>query len=501
MVVRSQVTKNASSSVRPTSAPPRHCARRKRRIAGLQAAGRPTAPSSRTRTSSTIPTVTAVGHATMLSGATPSVSGIIGNDWFDRASGATVTSVSDPTVSAVGSTTGSAASPRRLLVGTIGDELQIASPHAKGSPDAPRVFGVSLKDRSAILPSGRRRDAEYWRNTKTGRSSPAPTTWRAPPERVQRVQRSQARRHAGGSGVDGRSRRRPDADASAAGRARRGALRRRLRQSVRQRPAVGVRRGSSAARTARRRNAIDLLAISFSSNDSVGHTYGPDSPQVRDIAVRTDQDDRTAVARGRSRWWASFARPRRVDHRPRRGARAGNAPGAGPSRWTDDDEGIVRAASTGACGALRRGQVADGDARVRRHISTTSSSTRCSLDPTEVRRVAAAAAHENPPRRASLHARSTAARRGRRTIASATASSAASTLSVPATWRSFSSRTGCGRPRARRSSVAPVALTVTCSIQATELPLNASLLHQCPRPPPQNTRIRPDPIAGTAIAI
>ena len=37
------------------------------------------------------------------------------------------------------------------------------------------------------------------------------------------------------------------------------------------------------------RNATDLLAVSFSSNDSVGHTYGPDSPQVRDIALRTDR--------------------------------------------------------------------------------------------------------------------------------------------------------------------------------------------------------------------
>jgi arylsulfatase A-like enzyme len=37
------------------------------------------------------------------------------------------------------------------------------------------------------------------------------------------------------------------------------------------------------------RNATDLLSVSFSSNDSVGHTYGPDSPQVLDIAVRTDQ--------------------------------------------------------------------------------------------------------------------------------------------------------------------------------------------------------------------
>ena len=51
------------------------------------------------------PTVTAVGHATMLSGATPSVSGIIGNDWFDRETGATVTSVSDPTVKPLGSAT------------------------------------------------------------------------------------------------------------------------------------------------------------------------------------------------------------------------------------------------------------------------------------------------------------------------------------------------------------------------------------------------------------
>src|ERR1700752_1203471 len=41
------------------------------------------------------PTVTAVGHSTFLSGATPSVSGIIGNEWWDRTTGAAVTSVSD----------------------------------------------------------------------------------------------------------------------------------------------------------------------------------------------------------------------------------------------------------------------------------------------------------------------------------------------------------------------------------------------------------------------
>src|SRR5687768_7114804 len=98
------------------------------------------------------PTVTAVGHATMLSGATPSVSGIIGNDWFDRESAKTVQSVTDLTVKPVGGADSATASPRRLLVSTIGDELKLTSPAPKGSPDAPRVIGVSLKDRSAIMP-------------------------------------------------------------------------------------------------------------------------------------------------------------------------------------------------------------------------------------------------------------------------------------------------------------------------------------------------------------
>src|SRR5687767_8901504 len=72
------------------------------------------------------PTVTAIGHATMLSGATPSVGGIIGNDWFDRESGKTVASITDTTVKPVGAPDAAAASPRRLLVSTLGDEMKLA---------------------------------------------------------------------------------------------------------------------------------------------------------------------------------------------------------------------------------------------------------------------------------------------------------------------------------------------------------------------------------------
>src|SRR5919112_1830064 len=50
------------------------------------------------------PTVTAVGHSTMMSGATPSVSGILGNEWYDREAGKQVTSVSDDQTVLLGST-------------------------------------------------------------------------------------------------------------------------------------------------------------------------------------------------------------------------------------------------------------------------------------------------------------------------------------------------------------------------------------------------------------
>jgi hypothetical protein len=111
------------------------------------------------------PTVTAVGHATMLSGARPAASGIIGNDWFDRALGASVTSVSDPATQLVGGV-GTGPSPHRLLVSTLGDELKNAAGD-RAPEQMPKVFGLSLKDRSAILPAGHRADGAYWYDTKT----------------------------------------------------------------------------------------------------------------------------------------------------------------------------------------------------------------------------------------------------------------------------------------------------------------------------------------------
>jgi hypothetical protein len=196
--------------------------------------------------------------------------------------------VSDPTVKALGSTTESAASPRRLLVSTVGDELKLASLEPKGAPDAPKVFGVSLKDRSAILPVGRGADGAYWWDTKTGSFVTSTYYVRDIPEWVRSFN----------------DRKLADADAGASWTAL-SAQPRSLRQLPAERGAAlyeaiyGSPYGndllvdfvSELLRHERlgTRNATDLLTVSFSSNDSVGHTYGPDSDQVHDIAVRTDR--------------------------------------------------------------------------------------------------------------------------------------------------------------------------------------------------------------------
>jgi predicted AlkP superfamily pyrophosphatase or phosphodiesterase len=110
-----------------------------------------------------MPTYTAPGHATMMTGAWPAETGIIGNDWPDRDSGRFVSSVTDTTSLLLGGAEGeTASSPRRLMASTLGDELRLQTQSRS------KVIGVSSKDRSAILPAGRHANAAYWFNQRTG---------------------------------------------------------------------------------------------------------------------------------------------------------------------------------------------------------------------------------------------------------------------------------------------------------------------------------------------
>ncbi|MFZ2907081.1 MAG: alkaline phosphatase PafA [Cyclobacteriaceae bacterium] len=112
-----------------------------------------------------IPTVTAVGHASVYSGTTPAIHGIIGNEWYDKELKKDVYCVNDDQFNTVGSTSVKEGkmSPHRLLSTTITDELKLASQKRS------RVIGVSIKDRGSVLPAGHMADAAYWYDENTGR--------------------------------------------------------------------------------------------------------------------------------------------------------------------------------------------------------------------------------------------------------------------------------------------------------------------------------------------
>jgi len=228
------------------------------------------------------PTVTAIGHSTLLSGALPTTSGIVGNEWYDRELGKQVTSVEDAAHKLVGAT-GTGASPKYLLVSTLSDEMKMA---ARGKPKA---FGISIKDRSAILPIGRMGDGAFWFDDETGNFVSSTYYGARLPE-----------------WVDDFNRRR-DADKFLAAEWKpidnpRGELFRKMEIKASQPYYAAMERTpygnelllmlAQRAVTGEKlgqREETDLLSVSFSSNDYVGHDYGPDSPRVRDISIRTDR--------------------------------------------------------------------------------------------------------------------------------------------------------------------------------------------------------------------
>src|SRR5574340_165575 len=218
------------------------------------------------------PTVTAIGHATFLTGATPSISGIVGNDWYDRAEGRSVTSVSDPKTRLLGGS-GPGSSPHRLLVSTVGDELKIVNPGRS------RVVGISLKDRAAVLPAGHTADGAYWFDGKTGNFVSSTFYFPDLPGWAKDFNAGRpADRYSGAEWLDHQ---RPKDPAKLYEARATSPCGNELIEAFAERAITAEALGQ--------RDAADLLAVSFSSNDYIGHRYGPDSPEVREISIRTDR--------------------------------------------------------------------------------------------------------------------------------------------------------------------------------------------------------------------
>jgi type I phosphodiesterase/nucleotide pyrophosphatase len=239
-------------------------------------------------------TSTCPGHAVILTGSYGEVNGIIANEWYDIRTGRPTYCAEDPDVTLVGSA-GPGRSPRKLFGATVGDVLKTATAGRS------RVVTVSAKDRSAIMLGGQLADAAYWIVDTLFVTS---TYYRADlPAWVREFNASRAisqyfgRRWERLLPVAAYQMMGPDdgpGERDVAGLGRTFPHRITGIDALHSAPFLNDILADFAMRAIDaeglgRDSVPDLLGISFSANDGVGHAYGPDSHEVMDVTVRLDR--------------------------------------------------------------------------------------------------------------------------------------------------------------------------------------------------------------------
>ncbi|MDP1832018.1 MAG: alkaline phosphatase family protein [Geothrix sp.] len=245
-------------------------------------------------------TETGPGHSVLLSGRFPAHTGIVENRWMDRGTGKFVYCVDDPLAKALHAPGQASASPARFLGDTLGDWMQAQVP---GS----RVFAVSGKDRAAILMAGRRPTGAFWFTGPAGFTSSTAYGDRLP-EWLLRYDRGLSDRIAADSWLWAKDPATPEGRTASwtfgPQIIRNGALPRliqgagmpldkgfegRFRKSpfldaVTLEAAEALLDGEKLGRGP----GTDLLAISFSATDYIGHSYGMLGTEMRDQIHRLD---------------------------------------------------------------------------------------------------------------------------------------------------------------------------------------------------------------------
>jgi predicted AlkP superfamily pyrophosphatase or phosphodiesterase len=231
-------------------------------------------------------TKTAPGHATIGTGAYTDGHGISSNDWWDlaRNQDRPVTSVEDERYRIVGEPDSSipsnqpgaapgapkyltGSSPRNLLASTVGDELRLAT---QGQA---RVYGISLKDRAAILPAGAAANGAFWIDPASGQFVTSTFYMSQLPDWVTAFNTSgaisQAEQDAGlttTTNFYSQVGRTPAANSYEID----------FAEALIQGEQLG------------QHDVADLLTLSLSANDIMGHAKGPDSPDEQQMVDALD---------------------------------------------------------------------------------------------------------------------------------------------------------------------------------------------------------------------
>jgi predicted AlkP superfamily pyrophosphatase or phosphodiesterase len=250
-------------------------------------------------------TVTSAGHASLVTGTTPDKHGIAANEWYDRATGESITSVTPPPdliAKGVG--------PYRRKVETVGDVLM------RVLTGRGRVASMSIKDRSAIMMAALRAGFCYWFSNATGQFVTSPYYRPEPHSWVSKFNKRafadqwldkewdrfdpdlDYAKHSGpddfpgeGTGYlqgrtfphpfrlgktgDDKKKKQNYFDAV-------------INSPMGNELLLHFAKGAIVNEKLGQGNNVDLLCVSFSSNDVVGHTWGPDSQEVLDVTLRCD---------------------------------------------------------------------------------------------------------------------------------------------------------------------------------------------------------------------
>jgi predicted AlkP superfamily pyrophosphatase or phosphodiesterase len=252
-----------------------------------------------------LPSYTAPGHTCIYTGSVPALHGIIGNNWYDPMQKKVVYCTDDSSVQSVGSNSAAGKmSPKNLWSNTITDELRLATNFRS------KTIAIALKDRASILPGGHTSNGSYWFDNATGGWISSTFYMNDLPAWVKKLNESKlpdqylkqnwntlyplssyvnstadSNRYEGK--LSGEDYTFPHITSSLNGAAK---------YEVFRTTPYGNTFTFETAKAAieneqlGKRAVTDFLALSFSSTDYVGHTFGPNSVEVEDLYLRFDKD-------------------------------------------------------------------------------------------------------------------------------------------------------------------------------------------------------------------
>ena len=233
-----------------------------------------------------VPTYTGPGHASIYTGTTPSVHGIIANDWYDKNSEEYIYCAGDGDMHTVCDcdqkntdvvSTDGKMSPHHMLTTTFSDELKLFNNESK-------VYGISLKDRGAILPAGHSANGAFWLSSD-GKWITSSFYMDQLPDYIKTINDNNPSETylKGEWAVKGKFSHSLDALLLTGAKSIKKTP---FGNSILKDLAIDIINEEELGKG----DQTDVITVSFSSTDYIGHQYGPHAAEIKDTYTRLDND-------------------------------------------------------------------------------------------------------------------------------------------------------------------------------------------------------------------